>query len=51
MLRVMLPAAIAAGRPIGGVLPIIDVLPVGVVYKGVVAIDVDIVVPPPQLLL
>ena len=40
MLRVMLPGAIAAGRPIGGVLPIIDVLPVGIVYKCVVVIDV-----------
>jgi len=45
MLRVMLPAAIAAGRSIGGILPIIDVLPVGIVYKCVVVIDVDIVIP------
>ena len=36
MLRIMLPSA--AGRPIGGVLP------VGVVYKCIVVIDVDIVI-------
>ena len=38
MLRIMLPVAVAAGRPVR------DVLPVGVVYEGIVVINIDIIV-------
>ena len=41
MLRIVLPVVAAAGRPIR------HVLPIGVVYEGVVSIDSDVVVATP----